>query len=357
MIIQKDYYKYLNGYRFVAVLLVIVTHWLPSYFEKLFFSKIGVDMFFVLSGFLISEILMRQKREFKKSINYDLKKILSNFYIRRFLRIFPIYYILIFCFVIISAPIVVSHLSYFVFYLTNILISRENNWIGMFSHLWSLAIEEQFYIIWPLILLTIPMKYLGKTIIAFILLSLLYVIFGEKISGRFYPFNIFSCISTLGAGALLAYLKIVEKIGYRRFYDYILLFLAVTSLTLFSFHILGNIFLLHLSTIVFSFCLVKILITTESTFFDLTLNSSIASYFGKISYGLYLYHNFIPWFLRNLNGTETELKFTGIPLIKPFSNGWFTLSAQFAILAAISIISWHVIEKPFNDLKKYFRSN
>ena len=71
--LKNNYYKYLDGYRFIAVFLVILSHWIPSYFGNAYFGKIGVDMFFVLSGFLITEILLKQREKIDKQPNVSQK--------------------------------------------------------------------------------------------------------------------------------------------------------------------------------------------------------------------------------------------------------------------------------------------
>ncbi len=177
MKVKSEYYKYLDGYRFIAAFLVIITHWLPSYFARYNLSKIGVDMFFVLSGFLITEILLKQKREFDTSGIYKIHKKCFSFYARRSLRIFPIYYLVIMLFVLLKSPIILNNISQFLFYLSNLVIIEKNAWIGMFSHLWSLAIEEQFYVFWPILILTVPLKYLIEVILLLIATSLLYILY------------------------------------------------------------------------------------------------------------------------------------------------------------------------------------
>ena len=93
-----QYYKQLDALRFFSVLLVMIAHWIAwdtsNAFVKSFHWGNGVIFFFVLSGFLITEILYKQKTQIETG-STNLSKALKNFYFRRTLRIFPIYYLLI----------------------------------------------------------------------------------------------------------------------------------------------------------------------------------------------------------------------------------------------------------------------
>lgn len=149
----------LDGLRGAAILLVLLIHFgaqagLPTLFHRLAYKGwVGVDLFFVLSGFLISRILLESKNS---------AAFFKNFYIWRALRIFPLYYfvLIVGCFV---APLFlteaaikayldgsVSNAGYLFAYLTNFsLIFIPGLTFGVFGHFWSLAVEEHFYLLWP----------------------------------------------------------------------------------------------------------------------------------------------------------------------------------------------------------------
>lgn len=159
----------LDGIRGIALLAVMLSHGGPCIERTTALSKLfvyamipgwsGVELFFVLSGFLITGILLKSK----KAENY-----FSSFYARRFLRIFPIYY-----FVLTVGLLAASHVSWW-----NAVLPAEaktrlayyfyvQNWpmfwphhlflkANVFGHFWSLAVEEQFYIVWPLVIWLLP---------------------------------------------------------------------------------------------------------------------------------------------------------------------------------------------------------
>lgn len=146
---QQSYFQSLDGVRFFSIIAVIWHHSFPegtsAWLTKGF---LGVDMFFVLSGYLIVTLLLREKE--KGNIN------LKNFYIRRSLRIFPVYFGLLFALLFMYGVLkedkqefnqLVSLMPVYLFFLSNWSVVHFHN----LEIYWSLATEEQFYFIWPLI--------------------------------------------------------------------------------------------------------------------------------------------------------------------------------------------------------------
>ena len=154
----KDHLRTLDGLRGLAVLLVLWGHTplelLGAINAKLSFivqpGYLGVDVFFVLSGFLITRILLADRGK---------PKALKNFLIRRFLRIFPIYYLTILVLVFIEPG---AYLLYSFFYLSNYYFPFVHGDPELFrtplSHGWSLAVEEHYYLFWPLLVMWLPIN-------------------------------------------------------------------------------------------------------------------------------------------------------------------------------------------------------
>jgi peptidoglycan/LPS O-acetylase OafA/YrhL len=148
MEIQKNYIKSLDGVRAIAILLVMAFH-----FGIIRFGWIGVQLFFVLSGFLIGGILLREK-----TTTVPLSLRLKNFWIRRSLRIFPLYYVYLLIFIIVyivyAFPSGYLHdLPYLLTYTFN-LTRIDGNWheSAVYTHFWSLCVEEQFYLFFPFVI-------------------------------------------------------------------------------------------------------------------------------------------------------------------------------------------------------------
>jgi peptidoglycan/LPS O-acetylase OafA/YrhL len=354
------YIKQLDSLRAIAVLLVIISHWIP---EKHIINRIiptgaiGVDIFFVLSGFLITKILFDNKNYADES-NISSSVFLKNFYARRTLRIFPIYYLTIFTILFFHSATdthIKSAFLYYATYTANYYTYFSHTWDGMLSHFWSLAVEEQFYLIWPWIIFFTKKKYLLPVIVTFILIgsSSIYILNGA----RFWGVVTFSCFDAFGLGALLSWQLTYGKNSIDKFYKTLsyfaglstLLFLAhlfTTSPQYFPFRTVVSIMSLWLIT--------YLVINAESnkTSFKLFWNNTILIFMGKISYGLYLYHNLIPW----INSKIINVYFN--PLLPDFlfKRHWgiLFLVENVALLIFISWFSFFFIEQRFLSLKKYF---
>src|SRR5215217_8319326 len=144
----------LDGIRFIAIALVLVEHLFVEV-NSVPVGATGVTIFFVLSGFLISRILLKSRDK-----NYDtpggFKKYLSKFLIRRTIRIFPVYYLVILLLFIFNVPPVREKLGWLALYGTNIYMAVYKTWMGSMDHLWSLAVEEQVYLFFPFLIFFVP---------------------------------------------------------------------------------------------------------------------------------------------------------------------------------------------------------
>jgi len=353
-ILKDSYMPQLDSLRAVAVFLVLFEHWIPSGETPNFlpYGMIGVTMFFVLSGFLITQILIRSK-EYSLQNNSGIFHSLKQFYARRTLRIFPIYYITIFILLIFNIQNIKDKFLWFLFYASNILFFRMKEWEGPLSHLWTLSVEEQFYIFWPLVILLTPKKYLLRTIFVFTLFgpifrTLLFTFHqGTESASYFIHILTPSCLDCFGLGAVLAYYTTyrVDTNGIKKIWILLFLFYNIFSFIIFMFFYDNIVNVLIISNIS---VISMIIIAKMSTGFQGRLkkvfeNKSLM-YLGKISYGMYLYHNFIPLIYNYLK----------LPYIK---NTFLNFIIQFCLLLLLSSISWYLIEKPVNGLKKYFAYN
>ena len=355
-----NYIKQLDSLRAIAVILVIIGHWIPKYnvVHRILNGAIGVDIFFVLSGFLISKILFDNRNK-AELLNIPKSTVIKNFYVRRTLRIFPIYYLTIFILYIFSdrtGTDIKSSFIYFVTYTSNFYFFNLQHWDGMLSHLWSLAVEEQFYLIWPWIILFVNKKYLLPVISTFVVIGIL----SQFVLSDVYMNDLltFTCFDAFGLGALLSWITTYANQKLKKFYVIISIVAAISVF----FYIIGAIqnmwTFIPLRTIV-SFITIWVITyiiikrETNSLRFKFILNNRMLIFLGKISYGLYLYHLIIPYVLNS-----KMLSIYNNPLLPDifYKRYWqhLFLLENIIVLIIVSWLSYIFIEKPFLSLKKYF---
>lgn len=342
---NMHYQPRLDTLRFFSVILVIISHWLPS--SELikaipYLGNIGVSFFFVLSGYLITNNLIKLK-------NQSLLNSFKIFYINRSLRIFPIYYLLLFVIIIFIPSFYDSSFKYYLTYLTNFEIYRLNYWPEEFSHLWSLAIEEQFYLFWPVLVLLLPLRKLKPSIfITFFVAIIFKILTYQALSSSFIDLLPYSQFDLFMFGAFLSIYK--PKIDFKlkglKNYQWIFILISLCLLVYFtgSSYLVKNITLGFLSIFLISS-------TSLSNFIIKVTDLKVFVFLGKISYGLYLYHNFIPLIERNLVGIESKNKFMK-PILPNIELPIYHLFLQCILLLMICVLSWFLIEKRILKLKK-----
>lgn len=354
----------LDALRFFAVLGVMVAHnWhprrLPWLLGDLDWAGLGVRLFFVLSGFLITGILLDCRNEAEKNKG-TTGFFIRQFYIRRILRIFPIYYLVVFITLIVDLPPAREIWVWLLTYTSNIYITIHNEWIGRLGHFWSLAVEEQFYLVWPWIVLFVPRKRLVPILLFFIALAPVYRLYAYIN----FPFDIgamdfkaatfpFGNLDSLAIGAILAFAwnSKLPKETLQKYLAFAVLpagvVLYTLSLVLYHYDIAPVVFFVigDLAAALIFAWLVNAAGLGFKGWTGKLLEFSPFIYLGKISYGIYVYHYFMPLILVPVLGRF------GYELYVPGRMN-FILSTILTI--AIASISWHWIEAPINGLKKRF---
>lgn len=343
-----NYYKGLDALRGIAVLGVIFYHY---YFDNIFFRLwwIFLEFFFVLSGFLITKILLSTGRG---------KKYLYNFYIRRILRIFPAYYFFLILFYLIIN--ISDKVSLFDYYNKNALyfLGYIHNWLFVFvgtpkehhlNHLWSLALEEQFYLLWPILLFFIKTK--RKIIkalliiisIAIITRVLIWYVWGNRLET--YYCNSLTRIDSIAIGCLLAcgfkFKAMLPKIKYAIII--VCFSIPVIGITLYQETNFTNPFFATLGytsiAILFAFFLNYFIDSNQR--FGLLKNNVVLNFTGKISYGMYIVH--MPVYLFCLAKAEV---LDAIPIPIKLTSLLITIG--------YASFSFYFIEAPILRLKKFF---
>jgi peptidoglycan/LPS O-acetylase OafA/YrhL len=344
-----QYIKPLDGLRAFAVLFVIRSHWMPGNFitNAIPFGEIGVDIFFVLSGFLITSILLQNKKQLDSN-EATLGSIIKNFIARRTLRIFPIYYLTIFLLYLLADKTgtnIRQDIIYYLTYTSNINFFNMGNWDGILSHLWSLAVEEQFYLLWPWVILMVKRRYLP---LVFFIAAITGILSNILIVNDFSWVLTSSCFDAFAIGGFIAYDRLYKKNIIRDNLKWIASLAAIIIIAELSWGF--TVLPLRTLVAVSSLCIIYLLLNKNGLSNFLSMRSLV--FIGKISYGIYLYHNIIPWLWGNILGKLIKLGLPGF-----FANPSLVLLENFVILIGVSWLSWIIIERPINNLKRYFKYN
>lgn len=360
-ILKRTYYPALDGVRGIAILLVVVFH-NYGFIDYFFFGWLGVDLFFVLSGFLITGILLK---------TVGKPKYLQNFYIRRTLRIFPLYYLLlIICLLVLpeldslkpQTEYYTNNQFYFWIYAQNWLFALnppENS--NFLFHLWSLGVEEQFYLIWPFLILWIKKPKILLLIVSLLLIGImlfrswLWIYQMEGI--QYFSLYAFSRIDGICIGCMLALINYINFEYIRKYTSLIVISIALLN---FAFYFLNKIEdfsypyypFIGYTTFGFIFAIVIYEATrVKSGILYIILTIPILRFIGKISYGFYIFHWPIYFLLNPIiyKSISPLLQDQSYLLINMISATICTL-----IGFIVSIISYYYFETPILKLKEKF---
>ena len=280
----------LDALRFYAVIAVLLSHYLPTGLTRhLFAGTAGVELFFVISGFLITDILFGYRLS-----GPDTMRHLGRFYARRTLRIFPIYYLYL-AIVSLTVPVVAwDEMRWAVAYVYN-LFEMSHTASRPLLHVWSLSIEEQFYLIWPLVILKTPMRRVLHVMLALMLFSIL---FRVMVPGVQHKLSTISCFDAFGLGGVFAYLRrfdprLLSRLLSLRWTLWLaLLWLAGTIASSFTTWTLPDAGFRSAIALI-SFHLLGQCVPSEGRMLCASsrwLDGRRRQYLGVISYGIYLFH-------------------------------------------------------------------
>jgi peptidoglycan/LPS O-acetylase OafA/YrhL len=306
---------------------------------------IGVDIFFLISGFLITYILLEEKKRFNKIS-------IGKFMIRRALKIWPLYFFLIAITPFLVAWVDSPSPNYFanLLFIGNFDAIHTQSWSYPFSHFWSICVEEHFYLIWPFIIYLVPKKNLISIFMLIIVSSILFRMYTYHTMQ--YPWytlylHTLSRIDVLVIGAFGAYFYSEKPFAFRinRTVRISLLCLLTISLCIESDTLWDSMFLAGFKKFFYIGIIAVLLLdyNLNATFKHVLPKKSIIHYFGKISYGIYMYSNVLL-----------------IIIIKKFmwrfetTNIWVFFSVTIILSILIPILSYELFEKHLLKLNRRF---
>ncbi|WP_276134052.1 acyltransferase family protein [Polluticoccus soli] len=359
----RRHFHTFDALRFFAFLKVFLLHVPIIAFPWFNYVRagggIGVQFFFVLSGFLITYIICEEKA---RTGQLNLK----NFFVRRILRIWPLYYLMVA--VAYITPYILEHFLHLpssgegyrpniwvsVLFLENykMMATGQHANVSPLSVMWTLCIEEHFYIVWGLLLYYLNLKDLPKLIVACLLAGL--VCRMVYVANNIPTSDLFTNIDLFAYGAIPAYLLIakgeqvdvaINKIPYWAK----LMFIVSLLLTILvcSQYKTDKDYVAITSLLGLLFSLLIMLILPENNRLKIG-DKNVLSRAGVYTYGLYLYHTLVINLLKQVYSKQN------ISLDNAASAIAFFVLALTATLLC-SVLSYYLFEKPFLRLKKYFR--
>lgn len=331
--------------RFVAIFMVLISHWpslLSDFSTHTDSGELGVCLFFVISGFLITLGLLGNREQ-----EQPAQTSLYKFYMRRFLRIFPAYYLVLLLNWIFNHEKMVIDIWWDLFYASNFHDIALKEW-DFLAHYWSLAVEEQFYLVWPWFILLMPRKWILPSIISAVFLSLAVKCYWWQNHFTHWYFYVHpvAALDLLATGGLLSWLYLYQneklrKVFYNPFFS---VFIFLQFVLCFESRNLPQLSGFFNITVRFSYGLFCAWLIGRAVFgftgpVGYVMNNRFLQYAGKISYGLYLFHGTVPHLLSHFHlPASVSIQFL----------------IYFVFLMALASLSWYGFENPILKLKKRF---
>ena len=362
---QRVFFPGLDGLRFIAAISVLVQHVVqfqalfgfgaPGWFHRLFLTgRDGVILFFVLSGFLITYLLVAELDRFG---SIDIRR----FYVRRILRIWPLYFLVLALAVVLYAfgaatpgwrqPDSAGVFILYALLLANVALVWGRPALGV-SQSWSIGVEEQFYLVWPAILLVFA-RCLLAFMATFVFLKVVLLWALIRALGEFAPTTVFVqqlALESMAIGAIAAVLVYRKAAILRVLYHPLAQIAAVAgfAIVVYDFDgIFGR--APAVATTLLSLVFVLVILNVgcnERTL--LRIGNPVTDYLGRISYGIYMFHPLVLYgmffALRGLGwnpGTNLAV------LVTVYAVG---VAASIAVAA----LSYALFEAPCLRLKKRF---
>jgi peptidoglycan/LPS O-acetylase OafA/YrhL len=344
-VISQKYFPSLNGLRGISIIIVVMCHlnlvW-NFWYLTIFNGPLGVCIFFVLSGFLITTLCLKEQ---KQAGSLSLK----NFYIRRVLRILPVAYLYVFVVFLLDQffNLQIPWFQYLgaIFFVNNVSYFRSHHDVAQLGHYWSLSVEEQFYIIFPFILKWNRKVFFWCLLFIIIVLPILCTlaeVFKSIDVGVIYYFtHYFIKFQAIAVGCLLAILAFNGKLDNRWFLssykvagNLIAVFL-IFYLSFDSFYSVKSIFINLIIAILIAYIVISNIVPSEDFIYRF-LNYRFLSLIGILSYSIYIWQQvFI-------------IKDDRLPRLLN------SLPFNLIFLAIVSSLSYFFYEKYFLKLKTKF---
>lgn len=342
----------LDGLRCVAVAMVMITHFSPTLSRVADWGNIGVRLFFVLSGFLITTVLLRSRDRVDagKSTRWAA---LDRFFSRRIMRLWPVYFLCLFLAYAFHVSGTYTSIWWHALFATNHYVYTNRDWPTLLSHFWTLAVEQQFYVIWPVVLLWIPLRAVPPLLLGVALVGPLsrgFLVLTGATTPDFVGVLLPCCLDLFALGGAIAWALRHERprwLPARLDRGWIsaalVLWLVVgTALRCYGRTIPGwPVYDGWIQAIGFASLIAFVIQHPENRFCGILRHPWVV-YLGQISYGIYIYHNFMhrigPALLRRVIGQNY------------FESETVHVLYLTALSVTVAALSYHVFENPLRKL-------
>jgi len=345
---KSGYQPQLDGLRGIAILSVVLHHFevrLPGLFD---WGPIGVRIFFLLSGYLITQSLWRLQADAARAGGGYWSGLLG-FHARRMARLIPVLYLMIAGACLMGLPEFRQAVGWHLTFLSNFYALKTGDWPAGASHLWSLSVQEQFYLLWPFLILVTPRKWLPAVLLVLVVGGFAFraTVIGTGISDFYRWVMLPGVIDTFALGALIACVRKSERP------------LALTSGWAGAFVGLAALGCYVAARFVrfgpFPGAWAAVIETLENFFFAWMLLRTVAGwrgvvgavfenpgliFLGRISYGLYIFHVLVnialtPWLERHGLGVHDNLA--------------IRTAVLFALSVGVASLSYFFLELPLGE--------
>ncbi len=362
----------LDGLRGLAAFMVVVSHTLIPGTD---IGGLSVFLFFILSGYLITRILIRSREKIEMhratitsafpgrveagfpSGHATIWSELKRFWINRALRIFPAYYVWLGFFLVVDhiyyQDQTINHLIWYLFYVQNFLVAFVTHTWEDFTHTWSLAVEQQFYVFFaPLVLLVASRRhvalFVATAVLALVVDTVLMLKGAEMVT--LYPVPATGFIF-MAAGAVLAKTPVERLAGFAHpalVVGYLIVVGLLAAYPWFERNDIAHVpyvLLIALSAASLA-ALMAAILAAPDTWPVRLLETSLPRLFGRISYALYIIHLPVSLWMWDFGGMDDLATLTHIPA------EIICFVAVLAVSVPLALLSYRFVEKPCLDLKR-----
>ncbi|HEY5893796.1 MAG TPA: acyltransferase [Chthoniobacterales bacterium] len=336
----------MDGLRAVAVISVLIHHFEANIPQWINWGTLGVRFFFVMSGFLITRILLKSREKADTGQSSGSTEF-WNFQMRRLIRTMPPYYLAIAIAATLAIPPVRETLAWTLSFCTNFLIVQTSYFPLSVSHYWSIAVQEQFYLIWPFLIFFLPKSWFKATFAILIVAAVLFRLacIQMQVSDVTRWVSLPGSLDTFAIGGILAYVsmshpRLLENSKTRLWTGLAAFSLAgvARGLRMLDLHNPWTV-LIETFEATFMAWVVACSVTGFKGVVGWILSSPPMTHIGKVSYGIYVYHVLIviliePWLEKIGLGHHAN---------DPFR---LRFMIQVTAVVAVASVSWHFFEQP-----------